>query len=135
VYKYEELKVMFVYMSLLVVHALIHRSSTNANWNPFQRNLKSLTSFADFLAFSYKIELNSSTALSDSSKTVFKKTSIFEGLSGLFKFPQNADNRKIFTHLDLNLEDYVNLKKNSIKVFEQLSNSQEKNPRVLGSSK
>jgi hypothetical protein len=46
VYKYEELKVMFVYMS--------------------------------------KIELNSSTALSDSSKTVFKKTSIFEGLSGLF---------------------------------------------------
>ena len=42
---------------------------------------------------------------------------------------------KIFTHLDLNLEDYVNLKKNSIKVFEQLSNSQEKNPRVLGSSK
>ena len=45
---------------------------------------KSLTSFADFLAFSYKIELNSSTVLSDSSKTVFKKTSIFEGLSGLF---------------------------------------------------
>jgi hypothetical protein len=52
----------------------------------FLDNGSLLTSFADYLAFSYKIELNSSTALSDSSKAVFKKTSIFEGLSGLFIF-------------------------------------------------
>jgi hypothetical protein len=76
---------------------------------------------------SKKKRVNRKAWFSDSCKDLYNTV--------INKFPQNADNRKIFTHLDLNLEDYVNLKKNSIKVFEQLSNSQEKNPRVLGSSK